>query len=509
MQSAILTIVLLGQVASPTPNNALGWAIAHQVEQSADTRALWRYLWIPPYAVPEHSTYKWDERHVGAALSYAINEAASQTGVIVQPEVIANGWMIACYLPNYASSTKPSAGNPSKTELQSLVDVWDSLATDDPYFHITRENQKAEGVIDRVAVIAPHITQEHAKVLGEMNASPALVYRADWFIEQLLSLHYRQFMQFPPTKAEVFKTIGADEKLSQRLDGDQRVAIFTSHVTGKPRRVDRIQGAAGRFGTGAIWTTFDLFDETVQVDRHPLYNLLGFVADGGESIFERQNGLHGYLLFNQQGQLVDEAPPNLVADHTIPGPPDGPGTRRLAGAISCIRCHGPAEGLQPAPNDVQALLQNGTDILDDLSSNKSQSDVVLRLAGLYAGDFDRRIVLGRDDYTLAVRRATRMPGIPAGMDVVETAAITSAIFGNYTYNRVDAGQAIREFGLSPSNKDGVGTLDRCLPRVGSDGQGNAIRANVVIESLRAGLFVRRRDFEQVYGPAMAALKQRN
>ena len=506
--ATILNLALAVVACATTPAQAVGWAIAHQAETPEDARPFYRYLWIPEWVVPDDH----DSRHVAAAVSYAINECASQTGIIVQPRTIANGWMLAVYLPNYASPTKASLADSSVSELDFLAETWDSLAADDPYFHVTEEVSELS-----VAVVAPHVTAEHAELLATLNDSAALVYRVDWFLERLTRTNYHEFMQLGTarngfvervlngqrqrtTQLDVYASIGVNEELAKRLDGDQRAALFASGVTGKPRRVDRLQGALGRSGTGAVWQTWDVFDESIEIRKHPLYNLLAFVVDGGEVIFERSNGLHGYLLVNGDRELVTEAPPNLAADHTIPSPPNGPGSKRLEPAISCIRCHGPDDGLHPVRNDVQALLSSGTDIIDDLGDlTKDSTENVLRIAGLYTGNFDRRLTLGREDYELAVRVATQMPGVAQGMSVPETASLLSELFANYAYRQVDARQACLELGLDPGEEPRE--VIRSALKGSRQTESSIVFENVVVASMLAGIPVRRGDWEQVYAGA--------
>ncbi len=521
MIRAILIILALCSTATaqnlPTPSDAVGWAVAHQALLDETQRPLYRYVWIPPWMPYTQDDKTYTEKHIAATLSYAINEAASQTGLIIQPEVIANGWMIAVYLPSYASSSKSSLANDKNTQLQQLVNTWDSIAINEPYFHSTKENSNV-----KQAVLAQHLRQDTSLLLYNINLSPALIYRADHFLEQLLGVKYYEFMQFGnlgtgPNSGKVvrqsadksllvdqrnvYELIGVNEALSQKVDGDQRIALFTSGVTGKPRRVDRLQGASGRFGTGAVWQTWDVADESVDTTKHPLYNLLDFKSDGGEAIFEKSNGLHGYILYDGTDRnLVTEAPANLVSDSTIPAPPDGPGTRRLLPGISCIRCHGSAEGLQTITNDVTTLLKSGTDIVDDLSNLSTPStDTVNRLAGLYSGDFGKRIMLGRQDYTEAVRRATSMPGLLQGMDVTETSKVVSKLYNDYSYKRVTTEQACRELGFEPGAQPQV-TFNKILPPQ-PDATNGLFFENAIIASLRAGIPVRRKDWEQVYSAA--------
>lgn len=476
--AAALTIILLAQL--PGPSEALSAAITHSVQQPEEARPFYRYVWI------DHAPEGYDERHVAAILSYGINAAASQTGLIVQPR--AYGRLVAVYLPNYASHSKLSSDGSGRTQLQALIDTWDSLAIDEPYLHTPPE---LSGV--RAAVLAPGIDPQHAQLASELSASPSLVYMSSWFLARLLDDDYYRFMQFGKTQQDVYRSIGVDERKSQELDGDQRIALFRSGVAGeKPRRVDRLQGLAGRHGTGAVWQTWDLFDESIREQQHPLYNLLRFQPDGGEAIFERPNGLHGFILYDADRQLVTEAPPNLVSDHQIPPPH----TRRLRPAISCIRCHGPRDGLQDANNDVRTLLDAGVDIVADLDG-LDQHETLLRIAGLYSGDFSRRIELGRDDYERAVRLATQMPHQPQGVGVREASEIISAVYSYARYEPVDARRACVTLGVDPSD-DPRAALAAAVPPLTPE--------NIVVASLKAGLSVRVPDWEQAFGSVYWRMK---
>ena len=142
---------------------------------------------------------------------------------------------------------------------------------------------------------------------------------------------------------------------------------------------------------------------------------------------------------------------------------------------------------------MQKLLGSGTDIKADFSKAGTTQEQIDRIAGLYLGDFSRRIKLARDDYTLATRRATIMPGKAEGMDVTETSALVSAIYNGYTYDQVGAEQALRELGHTPG-ENAIHELRTALPP--------AQFSNVTAAALRAGITVRRKDFEQIYAAAM-------
>lgn len=454
----------------PRPQDALAWAIAHQAQLDPIHRPWYRYVWIPPWL---------DQQDTQAVLAYAINECLSQVGLIRQPTWTANGWMACIYLPEFCRDRRHSRRDSRLTELQYLSSTWDSLALDDPYFHVPPANR-----LVKQPVAASFLPGDQVQLLSKWQASASLVYRADWFLSQVTHQRYYDFIQAPSTMDSLLDSLGADAEEAARLEGDQAIGMLRSEVTAKPRRIYRIQGALGRHGTGAIWITHDQFNESIDRNKHPLYSLLERQTDGSEVIWERANGTHGYGLFDGRGRLVKAAPPNLVADHTIPAPH----TRQLSPAISCIRCHGPDDGLRPAANHVKQLLESGVRIVDDRGR-----DSVRRAYGLYAGDFDRRLDLGRDDYDLAVRRATSTPLRPQGLGVKQASQALAAIYGAYHYAMIDAATACWELGYEPG-EDPLATLQQVLPAAEPE--------IITLAALRLGQQTTRADWETTYEAAM-------
>lgn len=474
---ALLAFMLIGGPAEkvPTPTEAVNWAIAHQASTIEQERPFKRYVWIPPFLAEIDE--KHDERHIAGAVNFAVNTSLSQAGLVIRPEVIANGWMLVYDLRQLA---------PDDADFKRIVSFLESLARDEPYFHETRENAGGQ-----VAAIAKHIESPNGEILVELNLSAALVFRADWLIVQLLGDKYYDAIGFVRAdgsllnQREVYAQFGVDEEASKQRNGDQRVAITISGVTGSVRRVDRIQGIGGRHNTGAVWQTFDVVQPQGAVKQNPLYNLLSFTPDGGEAIIERQNGLHAFIIYDARRNLVRAADANLVTDYTVPsGNP-----QILVPAIGCIRCHSDSQGLKPAPNHVKALVESGTDIIGDLDGGR---DVLDRLAGLYMGDFGDRLLIGRRHYETAIRRCTIHRDFPQGMGAVETSDLVAAVFDGYAYGQVTAAQAVVELGYKP-DVNAVVTLNNILPRQQFP--------NPMVGLLRAGIGIRRADFEQIYSAA--------
>lgn len=296
------------------------------------------------------------------------------------------------------------------------------------------------------------------------------------------------------------------KKIFEQLRSDQRVAVFRSSVTGMPRQMEFFRTLTGRLdiASGLISFSHDLKHQNIDIDTHPIMNLLDFKDEAREVIWERQNGLHGYALFNGKGELQDEVPPDIANDHTIPAPHP----KRLQGAISCISCHEAdgSDGWKRVTNDVKTLVKK-TDIFGDVGrKNDAISDTLDRLAGLYQGDPERALQRSRDDYALATLKATGpWKESKAQTDVVKiTARKLVKIWRDYWYDMVDAHKALLELGIETDTKSSLQVLNNLLkpdlravvpiPEVGQ----LLVPEDPRIAALRAGLSISRSDWDLVY-----------
>ncbi|MDE2215388.1 MAG: hypothetical protein KGJ61_09800, partial [Candidatus Omnitrophica bacterium] len=281
-----------------------------------------------------------------------------------------------------------------------------------------------------------------------------------------------------------------------KLRSDQRAAMFRSAVTGNPRRIDFFRGLAGRLDTtsGLVVVTHDLKQQDVDIDVHPVANLLDFKDAAREIIFEKPNGLHGYALTDGKGKLQDAAPDDVVRDFTIPAPHSS----RLQGATSCIACHEAegSDGWKRFTNDVKTLTKRGLNIFGD-QANPDQSDTVDRLKGLYDGDPERALQKGRDDYAAAVLRATGpWKGSVNNVDVVKQAATRiTKLWRDYKYDLVTPAVALREMGMDANPETAAMTFARVIPASSPE--------DVRIASLRLGVPIPRADWDLVYSFALS------
>lgn len=489
----------------PTPRDAIQWAIVDQIQldqqYGSQLAGRYRYVWIPP----------WSDEHWIPAVNFALNAVASQSSIIYHATPIANGWMLRVDLKQLAPY--PNAKG-QFTDLRNLIDVWDALASDEPYFHIPAVNT---GIKDLI-IASPTFEPGHAELLESFTISPSLVYRADWLLNRMLTNtrggRYYEFIRAVVrsstdrrTDAELFLARhGVFEDLSLQFRADQRVGILFSRATGKPRQVEAIRGIGSRQGTGQAWITKDISDEQIDAQNDPLENLSRFTPFAQEFIVEARNGMQHFYLANGRGQQVRSVPENVAIDHTI----DAPHTARLEPALSCIACHGDNDGLNPTPNDVQTLLSGSrADIFDDFGARGAVRDDVddrlANLAGQYAGNFDNRLLMGRASYREAVRRSTQTGPQSIGLSVGKISQKVVGICRGYSLARVTPRQALLELGIQSDDETAAGRVVEAFPAPQVQ-SGVVYRELPQLLFLRAGMSISRVQFERAYNDLLLRVK---
>ena len=82
------------------------------------------------------------------------------------------------------------------------------------------------------------------------------------------------------------------------------------------------------------------------VDAHLLDGKLAFEHAGGEIIYNLPNGLQAYVLVDDKGKRINEAPIEVVSDRS---PSRKTSHSQISNGLSCIACHD--NGMQPLPAD--------------------------------------------------------------------------------------------------------------------------------------------------------------
>lgn len=290
------------------------------------------------------------------------------------------------------------------------------------------------------------------------------------------------------------------ENLFDRLRSDQRMALFRSEVTGKPRDVLSFHTPADREGGAWGAITGDVKDADIDIGDRSYANLLTPRRRAREAIFPTAASVHIFALFNGEGALQTEVPPDIAIDTTIPAPY----TRRLQPAIGCIRCHGGdgSDGWKPLHNDVKKLLAGGRlDILTDYGglqrSNFDQYDVVNQLVTRFAGDFSKNFRRGRDDY--AEYHLKAVGPWKDGEDQTQIGKLAAlqiqSEYEDYFYTLVGAKEALYELGLDVPEEKSVKIFNALVPPdVERSNVGGVVYEDPRIGALRQGIKILRSDF---------------
>lgn len=241
--------------------------------------------------------------------------------------------------------------------------------------------------------------------------------------------------------------VKAQDKVD-RLLSEQRVLLITSKVTGKKRGVAILPTLKSVRFRGVVLITLDVKDSSIDLLKDPFANLLGFEPDAREVIFVDANGSQKYALYNAQGALQREVPPDIAHDSTILPPY----TQRLQ-TQGCITCHGTqADGWQPIPNKAQVFRKSRVDLITDLSKKDEKViDTVNLIQSKYAGNADQLLRELKRETIGAVLQMTG-PWVEKGNeDQTKVYKLTATKYNEirkyYWYTPVDAKTALEELGV--------------------------------------------------------------
>ena len=259
-----------------------------------------------------------------AALSKILN-SISRSSQIVLPKPLP-GTEETVYVINW------------KDDLRLDLDLWRSVLQrypfglklntgDDPDIRLVYDN--IEGLID-----------------VETERFGIYVVRADWFVATACRPPlYHTLAGIPQEFSGIEKELNLSVSDNFRNDSCRRIAIQRSGVS-KQNRVLEWHEAKSRKGT--LWVSYD-FGRNVgkaTIEIRPLgpkkiaeaaganFEKFAFEHSGGEMIYPRSNGLHGYMLTDAEGKRIDAGPIDIVSD-----PSESSGTAQIVNGISCMHCH--------------------------------------------------------------------------------------------------------------------------------------------------------------------------
>lgn len=410
------------------------------------------------------------------------------------------------------------------------------LEFDDKIPAVTRREGKAGANADVLRFNGQHLEQEALLQLQGMLVTAAPVIESRYFLTRVLTTiqdkgvfkevwggRYYQLRGIKKSTIKgasdldvFFESLGIgnikaglkQETFFNSLRSDQRMAIFRSDITGKSREVSSFHTPADREGGSWGAITGDVKDADVDIGDRAFANLLSPRREAREAIFPTRTGLNIFALFNGDGALQDEVPPDIAVDATIPAPY----TRRLQPAIGCLRCHYAegSDGWKSLTNDVTKLMTGRLDIFGDLNAGKHTftSETIDRLAGLYAGDFSKNLRRARDDVAEVTLKATGpFKESDTQADIAKIAGVKmSEMYAEYNYTLVNAKTALADMGLDVSEEKSLEVFNQLMA---VDVPVNGIFVeDVRIAAIGRGIAVDQHDWALVYSKA-AERMQRN
>jgi mono/diheme cytochrome c family protein len=195
-------------------------------------------------------------------------------------------------------------------------------------------------VYDRDSRLFPYdeVTSEQIRL---ETGTQIPIIQADWFISHASRppLYY-DLLNLPETLQGLEQQLGVD--VQQNIDSEQvlRSGFANAGPSQNNRVIERHELGGNR---GALWLSYDFANNlgNRNIFAHPL----DFQEDGGEMIFNLDNGLQGYFIADAAGTRLDKAPNNVVQD---PDSRDG----TVEAGLSCMNCH-QVDGQLEKPDEIR------------------------------------------------------------------------------------------------------------------------------------------------------------
>ncbi|MCA9005305.1 MAG: hypothetical protein KDA70_08515 [Planctomycetaceae bacterium] len=193
------------------------------------------------------------------------------------------------------------------------VDKYDLILLEYPY-GIAFENSET---FDRLWDV-------YLKPAGLIRPIPCL--RIDWFISVATqSPLYEDLLELPHELDQLEQLIGVDSESNLSSFTAARAGMTLSGVSRNNRIVERHPSR-----NGAYWKSYDF--QTSKGLQNMFADPLDFHYAGGEMIWNLPNGLQAYLITDNAGKRILEAPTTIVTDKFSED-------RVVRNGLACMRCH--------------------------------------------------------------------------------------------------------------------------------------------------------------------------
>jgi hypothetical protein len=312
------------------------------------------------------------------AMNKFINSISSQSQVRQAVEVRDSQDSKSIYRIDLRDYGLDDAEGPFEVDGEQFVDGWEAIIGNNN-FAVEFQGDQAENVILLSNTLVP------------VMFSDAIIDEASFG-----NLYYG-LLRLEDTRDEVQADLGLD----LAGDLDQQITIrggtTTSEISQQERLAQRNEQPVGNL---YYWESFDLdpdlagnsiFDDPLNFDQN---------ANGSEAVFSLPNGLQAYIIFDENGNRLEESPilfDNITQNDNV-----------MRAGVSCMNCH--AQGLVPFEDQVREfVLDNRIDAAAAAAAVGLEFEDILDLYPEQS-DFADQIEQDSNLYLSALGRA----GIPTG-----------------------------------------------------------------------------------------------
>jgi hypothetical protein len=319
--------------------------------------------------------------------------------------------------------------------------------------NINGANDGWEAILDESPYAVQFVGDEADVLVDQMNTTVPYMYADALANVAAVGELYYALVDVPGDIGQLQDNLRVDAQDNIDRGLVARAGTQNSGVSREDRLVERQETG---IGGGVLWQAFE-FDNGAELFTEPL----DFQAIGSEAIFSLPNGLHGYAIFDENGQTIEES--DILFDTLQDNFP-------VTSAVSCMTCH--SRGFLQVRDQVRDFVNE-----NPLDFNSDEVDLV---NDVYPG------VDAMDDLISADRRIYQQALQEAGVPI-EVADPVSNVFFRFEEN-VRIRDVAGDLGVSPE------FLDNELNRL-----------DVSLRVLRSDLPLRRRNFENVYAESLCVL----
>ncbi|PCC70533.1 Planctomycete cytochrome C [Nannocystis exedens] len=348
-------------------------------EISADARPFIRY-----FSLVHLYNFGWCSDQIDIyrhALSKLVNSLSNEIKVVPPTPIDPDKLIFRIDIRDYDWDAPGSVLDPASGSVtETFKDTWELIAAKDPY--------------------AIEFIGDSAEDVKLATGTKFFLLQADAFVEVAAQPPlYHDVLRIPLTRQELEASFGIDveaniqEEIDTNPNRVARSAFHDSGVSENHRVIERhdFPNASNR----SYWISYDFGSNAG--DANVFVDPFNFVEDGSEIIYNLPNGLQGYMIVDEAGRRIDDAPIQIVQDKNAP---DGV----VRNGKSCMGCHN------------VGMINKDDDLRWEVDQNLGEGDFddneLDAIRALYPSrdDFNLLFQLDADRFNLAVKAA----GVPLG-----------------------------------------------------------------------------------------------